>query len=113
MIVIHETDTCLWCKCELPHVGEGTAEPYFCPESPAGKRIAELEAVLESLRTWVEYYPLKIFPEPDMKLAMRALNVAGITLDAVSASAMRHVLKQIAEMIDKAQPAPHADTEQE
>ncbi len=73
------------------------------------ERIAELEAVLESLRIWVGYYPLKIFPEPDLKLAMKALNVVGITLDAVSASAMRHVLTEVAEMIDKAQPAPRAE----
>ncbi len=65
-------------------------------------RIVELENILKSLRTWVKYYPLEVFPEPDLKLAMEALNVVGITLDAVSASSMRHVLTQVTEMINKA-----------
>ena len=63
-------------------------------------RIVDLEDTLERLKHWVEYYPLKIFPEPDMKLAMKALNVVGINLDAVSASAMRHVLTQVTEEIN-------------
>lgn len=68
------------------------------------QRIEDLEGTLDILRIWVEHYPLKIFPEPDMKEAMNALNVVGITLDAVSASAMRHVLTQVTEMIDLMHP---------
>jgi hypothetical protein len=74
------------------------------------ERIVELENTLHYLRIWVNAYPLRIFPEPDLKLAAKTLGDAGITLDAVSASAMRHVLTQVAEMIDEAQPAPRADT---
>lgn len=73
------------------------------------ERIAELEATLESLKAWADAYPLTIFPEPDLKLAAEALSDVGITLDALSASTMRYVLKQVVEMIDKTQPAPRAD----
>lgn len=65
------------------------------------KRISDLEDILEDLRKWVEHYPLKVFPEPDLELAAMALTAEGITLDAVSASAMRHVLTQVTKMIDK------------
>ena len=44
---------------------------------------------------WCAAYPLDIFPEPDFKLARKGLKSVGITMDAVSASNMRHVLKGI------------------
>jgi len=44
---------------------------------------------------WCDAYPLDIFPEPDFKLARKGLKSVGITMDAVSASNMRHVLKGI------------------
>lgn len=77
------------------------------------ERIAELEAVLESIKAWARAYPLEIFPEPDLGQVAQVLNDAGITLDAVSASTIREVLREITEMIDKAQLAPRVDTEQE
>jgi len=54
---------------------------------------------LQDFREWVEHwaeaYPLNIFPEPDMKKARAALETAGLTLDAVSASNMRHVITRV------------------
>jgi hypothetical protein len=47
---------------------------------------------LEQIDQWSEAYPLDIFPEPDFKLARAALEGAGLTLDAVSASNIRHVV---------------------
>ena len=70
------------------------------------ERIVELEDVLSKLEVWSKAYPLQVFPEPDLELVMKALNVVGITLDVVSASAMRHVLKEVVKIISVALPAP-------
>jgi hypothetical protein len=56
------------------------------------ERIDELEDALHAIVRWSEAYPIDIFPEPDMKKARELLAVGGITLDAVSASCMRHVV---------------------
>jgi hypothetical protein len=64
---------------------------------------AEREAngdALESIRSWCDAYPLQIFPEPDLRRARELLEAGGMTLDAISASSMRHVLKGIKEIID-------------
>ena len=42
---------------------------------------------------WADAYPLSVFPEPDFKKAAAVLKAAGMTLDAISASNMRHCLK--------------------
>lgn len=59
---------------------------------PADER---LEDFREWVEMWAEAYPLDIFPEPDMKKARDALTGAGLTLDAVSASCMRHVITRV------------------
>ena len=56
------------------------------------KRIQELEAALERIDNWAKAYPLKAFPEPDFKKVAEVLKAAGLSLDAVSASNMRHVI---------------------
>ncbi len=75
------------------------------------QRVEDLEEMLDKLRAWAEFYPLDIFPEPDMKEVANALRVVGITLDSVSASAMRHVLTQVTEMINEVYPPQQAQTE--
>lgn len=57
-----------------------------------------LQHFVERIEHWQRAYPLDVFPEPDLKLAHEALKAKGLTLDAVSASAYRHVLKQMHEM---------------
>ena len=54
--------------------------------------------MLEEIERWSHAYPIKVFPEPDLKLAARRLLAGGVTLDAVSASAMRHVVTEVGEM---------------
>lgn len=54
-----------------------------------------LEDLFERLNTWTKAYPLSVFPKPDLKKAHKLLKAGGITLDAISADAMRHVLKGI------------------
>lgn len=49
---------------------------------------------------WLAAYPLEQFPEPDFIKAGKALWEAGQTLDAISASNMRHVLQRVLTMLD-------------
>ncbi len=60
------------------------------------------DQLLEHIRGWAEAYPLSIFPEPDFGKAHKVLTENGMTLDAISASIMRHVITQVKEMIDAA-----------
>jgi hypothetical protein len=56
-------------------------------------REERLEHALRDIVKWAEAYPLEVFPEPDLKRAHEVLKAHGMTLDAISAYAMRHVLK--------------------
>ena len=55
---------------------------------------------LEKLQQWAKAYPLTVFPPPDLKRAHEVLTAAGMTLDAISADAMRHVITQTVEIVD-------------
>ena len=61
----------------------------------------KLRNVLRRIDTWAKAYPLKVFPKPDLKKAHEVLKAAGMTLDAISADNMRHVLDQIKEMVSE------------
>jgi hypothetical protein len=54
--------------------------------------VEALEDALQSIVQWSETYPTSVFPEPDLKKARALLEAGGITLDSVSAYAMRHVV---------------------
>jgi hypothetical protein len=60
------------------------------------QRLADIVAQIEA---WCEAYPIDAFPEPDMKKAAALLAAGGMTLDAISASNMRHVLDGIRRII--------------
>jgi hypothetical protein len=58
---------------------------------------------LRRIADWCRAYPLTVFPEPserDWQEAQRLLATGGMTLDRLSASTMRHVLKGVLEIID-------------
>ena len=62
---------------------------------------AKLEAKEDALRQiaqWSDAYPLDIFPEPDFQRASALLMAGGMTLDAISASNMRHVVEGVGQM---------------
>lgn len=61
--------------------------------------VEEARDALEKIADWCNAYPLTVFPEPDMAKAATLLKAGGITLDAVSASNMRHVLKGVAGIV--------------
>ena len=50
-----------------------------------------------------------VFPEPNMVQAAIALEAFGITLDAVSASAMRHVVQGVGEIAREALKGSEGD----
>ena len=54
---------------------------------------------LNKLLTWANAYPISQFPEPDIKKAAKVLKDAGILLDEISASNMRHLLKGVKRII--------------
>lgn len=58
-------------------------------------KIDELRDALWKIKSWSDAYPLDIFPEPDLKKARELLEAGGITLDAISAHCMRHVVEGV------------------
>lgn len=64
----------------------------------AEARLADAEDALQKIVDWSEAYPLSVFPEPDFKKANEVLKANGMTLDAISASNMRHVVKGVGEI---------------
>lgn len=60
------------------------------------------DEAFQLIRDWAKAYPLSVFPEPDLKRAAKVLYEAGMTLDAISASAMRHVVTQVVKIADAA-----------
>jgi len=66
------------------------------------ERLDKLEGALKTIEAWSRAYPLDAFPEPDLKRAAELLSAGGMTLDAISASAMRHVVKNVGEIARKA-----------
>jgi hypothetical protein len=61
-----------------------------------------LRSALERIEQWSRAYPLDIFPKPDLKKAAELLHAGGITLDAVSACAMRHVVEGVGKIAREA-----------
>lgn len=70
------------------------------------------EDAMHKIRSWADAYPLTVFPEPDFKKADQVLTAAGMTLDAISASNMRHVINGVRKILDAALAAPEAAPKQ-
>jgi len=68
-------------------------------------RIETLEAALQRIDDWAHAYPVDIFHKPskeDYKKANEVLKANGLSLDAISADTMRHVLEGVADITEKA-----------
>jgi len=74
--------------------------PWELPRSEA--QCERMQEALEQIVRWSEAYPLDIFPEPDLQKARELLAAGGITLDAVSAHCMRHVVDGIGKIAREA-----------
>ena len=61
-----------------------------------------MQEALERIVQWSEAYPLDIFPEPDLAKARQLLEAGGITLDAVTAHCMRHVIDGVGKIAREA-----------
>jgi len=57
--------------------------------------MGDVPALIAELESWQQAYPLSAFPEPDLQRARELLEAGGMTLAAVSASNMRHVVNCI------------------
>jgi hypothetical protein len=57
--------------------------------------VERLTEAHERIVEWSRAYPLTIFPEPDLQKARALLEAGGMTLDAISANAMRHVIEGV------------------
>jgi hypothetical protein len=68
----------------------------------AAKEREHYDDLFAHIKNWCEAYPISVFPEPDFKKAHEVLKANGMTLDAISASNMKHVITQVQKMIDAA-----------
>ena len=62
----------------------------------------KFEGALLRIDTWAKAYPLDVFPKPDLKQAAKVLKAAGMTLDAIEADAMRHVIDGVKDITKQA-----------
>ena len=73
-------------------------------------RVERMDGALQQIKDWSQAYPLTAFPEPDMAKAHKVLTAAGMTLDAISASSMRHVITRVQAIVDAAMQANNAES---
>jgi hypothetical protein len=66
------------------------------------EKTEQYEEALQRIVQWSEAYPLAVFPEPDWKKAAALLHAGGISLDAVSAHCMRHVVEGVGKIAKEA-----------
>lgn len=59
------------------------------------REVARLTDALEQIDAWSRAYPLPVFPEPDLAKARALLEAGGMSLDSISASAMRHAVEGV------------------
>lgn len=64
--------------------------------------LERLRTALQEIEVWSRAYPLKVFPEPDLEKAAKLLRDGNMTLDAISASAMRHVIDGVGKIAREA-----------
>ena len=55
-------------------------------------KLDRYEEALHRIAQWSRAYPLEVFPEPDLKRVHEVLTAHGMTLDAISAHIMRHLV---------------------
>lgn len=67
--------------------------------------IDTMEEALFRIASWADAYPLQVFPEPDAAYYAKAdvvLRANDMTLDRLSAAAMRHVITQVGKLAKEA-----------
>jgi hypothetical protein len=74
-------------------------ETFAVAKAAYGAENERLREALERVREWVDAYPIDIFPEPDWGKARGLLEDGGMTLDSVSAAAMRRVVDGLSKIV--------------
>lgn len=64
--------------------------------------VARLTEALEQIDQWARAYPVSVFPEPDWVKARQLLEAGGMTLDSVSAGAIRRVVSGVGKIAQEA-----------
>jgi hypothetical protein len=83
-------------------VESNEVEALTAENKAQAERIEKLEDIFHKIRAWQQAYPLDIFPKPDLKKAHEVLKTAGMTLDAIAADNIRHVLDGIKDYVEQA-----------
>lgn len=100
-----------WRKREIMELARDCGINFHQAKWPELERFAELvrederenyDTLFDSIKNWCEAYPIDVFPQPDFKKAHEVLKANGMTLDAISASNIKHVITQVQKMIDAA-----------
>ena len=73
-------------------------------------RVERMENALHQISQWAQAYPLDVFPEPDFKKAYEVLKAADVSLGAVAASSMRHVITQVQAIVNAALQAEQPES---
>jgi len=66
------------------------------------KRAERLRKAVERIDRWSKAYPIDVFPEPDWKRVNEVLAASRLSLAAVSASNMRHVVEGVGKIAREA-----------
>lgn len=97
------------CFAESSPLDDGQLMTTNTTQQALDAALAECERLndtLDKLVQWSDAYPIAVFPEPDFTKAHKVLRENGMTLDAISASNMRHVIKGVREIIDAVRGKP-------
>ena len=63
------------------------------------ERCERMEKALRDIESWAHAYPVNVFPKPDLRRAAEILSINNMSLDAISADAMRHVLEGVINLV--------------
>jgi len=80
-----------------------------------GEVMNKIVDALERIYNWTQAYPVSVFHEPtkeEWAKANAALKANDLSLDAISASNMRHVITQVGKDVEEALPLARAQAEE-
>ena len=90
LVAKNEQDKIAWRNDPL-----GEIEQVEAKNEKLEAEIETLQDKLDRIISWCNAIPLSVFPEPDFVLVRGAIEEEGITLDAITASNMRHIVDGI------------------
>jgi len=82
---------------QLPYLGDARAAVEAMEDQHE-----RLTNALYEIAQWSDAYPVTVFKKPDLVKARTLLEAGGMTLDAISADAMRHVVEGVGRIAKRA-----------